>query len=280
MVMIIYCNRSPCLKNAKFLLSLIIVSCIVFIGCATPTKNTNDNIEKERVLVSVPTPPTDMFIFFSTQEGKNAEDGEGRNSPFAEAFLKNINKNEPLITLAKDIVTVTYNATRRRQTPTYETQINNEKNKNYSIANKSTNKRYALLIGNSNYRYDKLKNAINDVQDIAKILTQLDFDVDIKIDANRNDMQNAIIDFKRKLSTERGSEGFFWYAGSGFQNNGEKYLIPIDKNENINNPQKLIDFSLSFQSIINDLNSANNNINLFFIDASFVEINSIKNPLN
>jgi uncharacterized caspase-like protein len=269
------------MKYAKLLLSLLIVSCIVFIGCATPTKN-NDNIERERkVSVSVTSiQPTDMFIFFSTQEGKNAEDGEGRNSPFAEAFLKNINKTETLITLAKDIVTVTYNTTRKRQMPTYETQINNEKNKNYAIANKSTNKRYALLIGNSNYRYDKLKNAINDVQDIAKTLTQLDFDVDIKIDASRSDMQNAIIEFKRKLSTERGSEGFFWYAGSGFQNNGEKYLMPIDKNEYITDTQILLDFALSFQSVVNELNSANNNINIFFIDASFIEINTIKRPLN
>lgn len=93
-------------------------------------------------------------------------------------------------------------------------------------ANKTITKRVALVIGNSTYRESVLKNPINDAQDMAKALTEFGFDVDLKLNANKEEMYKAIQDFGAKL--EPHSVALFYYAGHGIQSNGENYLVPVD----------------------------------------------------
>jgi hypothetical protein len=88
-------------------------------------------------------------------------------------------------------------------------------------------KRVALVIGNSNYqRGSKLRNAVNDANDIANNLRKLNFEVILLTDANLRKMDQALESFYQKLN--RGSVGLFYYAGHGVQVNGENYLVPID----------------------------------------------------
>jgi uncharacterized caspase-like protein len=223
----------------------------------------NPNRERKGLTV-IERPPTGMFIFYSTSEGNIAVDGNGRNSPFAEAFLNNIHKREPLNLLAIDIVSDTYRLTSQKQKPSYESRIITDKT--YSIANSSANKRYALLIGNNNYRnIVKLKNPVNDVQDIARALMELGYEVDLRTEVNLSEMENAIAAFKRKLASEKESEGFFWFAGHGVQFDGENYLIPVDAD--IKSPFQLRTQALSISYILNELRS-NNKINIFVFDAA------------
>jgi len=211
--------------------------------------------------------PTDFFIFYSTSPGGEALDGTGRNSPFAEAFLNNIQKNEPLNLLASDIVSDTLKLTGRRQRPSYNSQIIN--NKMFSIANRSSSsKKYALLIGNSNYQYlTKLKNAANDAQDIASVLLRLGYEVVLKTDANLAVMESAINSFTAKLKSEKESEGFFWFAGQGMQLNGNNYLLPV--NVNFSNDIQVRNSSFSFDQLIEELQWAGNKINVACIDTCF-----------
>jgi hypothetical protein len=61
----------------------------------------------------------DTFVMFSTAAGATASDGDpaSRNSPFTEAFLKNIEKPLPIETVAKDIAIETIEITRVNQRP-------------------------------------------------------------------------------------------------------------------------------------------------------------------
>ncbi|MDR1565908.1 MAG: caspase family protein [Treponema sp.] len=61
----------------------------------------------------------DTFVMFSTAAGATASDGDpkSRNSPFTEAFLKNIEKPLPIETVAKDIAVETIEITRVNQRP-------------------------------------------------------------------------------------------------------------------------------------------------------------------
>jgi uncharacterized caspase-like protein len=61
----------------------------------------------------------DTFIMFSTAAGATASDGDprSRNSPFTEAFLKNIEKPMPIETVAKDIAVETIEITKVNQRP-------------------------------------------------------------------------------------------------------------------------------------------------------------------
>jgi len=73
--------------------------------------------------------PSDLFIMFSTAPGDKAEDGDEnkRNSPFAEAFLKNMMSTEPVYQMAIDVTQETLRLTSQRQRPFQRGSIINEK---------------------------------------------------------------------------------------------------------------------------------------------------------
>ena len=60
--------------------------------------------------------------------------------------------------------------------------------------------RIALVIGNADYQVSALKNALNDAQDMAKALEDLDFKVTLVKNADKKTMKNAIYDFSDKLN--------------------------------------------------------------------------------
>jgi hypothetical protein len=58
-----------------------------------------------------------MIVSFATQAGRTAEDGEGRNSPYTAAFLKNIETQEEIGTVFRRIADEVYSATNKTQLP-------------------------------------------------------------------------------------------------------------------------------------------------------------------
>ncbi|MDR0291087.1 MAG: SUMF1/EgtB/PvdO family nonheme iron enzyme, partial [Treponema sp.] len=89
--------------------------------------------------------------------------------------------------------------------------------------------RLALVIGNGAYRnVENLPNTANDASSIAQKLSTLGYTVDLQLDADLPGMTRALSSWVRRLSADRASEGFFWYAGHGMQIAGENYLLPID----------------------------------------------------
>jgi len=206
----------------------------------------------------------DMFVFYSTQSGGVASDGTGRNSPFTQAFLNNVNKNEPLNLLAIDIVSDAYALTSNTQKPTYDSRIIN--NKTYSLAYNSGNKKYALVIGINDYQHlSKLGNCVNDASDVAAALTRLGYEVDLKIDINKTEMDRAFNLFEQRLSSDKNSEGFLFFAGQAIEMNGENILMPKDvRADSINT---LLATSFSFQTLFKQLEDIGNKINIFLLDA-------------
>ena len=86
--------------------------------------------------------------------------------------------------------------------------------------------RTALVIGNSNYKSAPLQNPVNDARDIAKVLRDLGFEVILKVNAGRQEMDAAVQKFYRNLNSARA--GFFYYAGHGMQIDGSNYLLPVN----------------------------------------------------
>ncbi len=89
-------------------------------------------------------------------------------------------------------------------------------------------RRIALVIGNSDYSNQemKLKNPVNDANDIAKKLESLGFDVILKLDATLREIEAALSEFARRA--EKYDVSLFFFAGHGIQSNGNNYLLPID----------------------------------------------------
>ena len=61
--------------------------------------------------------PEGMIIAYATQPGRTADDGDGRNSPYTTAFLKNVESKEEIGTIFRRISSDVYQATHQAQLP-------------------------------------------------------------------------------------------------------------------------------------------------------------------
>ena len=92
--------------------------------------------------------------------------------------------------------------------------------------------RWALVIGNGAYEAEigPLQNPVNDATDMAATLQQLGFDVTLRLNATRQQMEEAIAAFRRRLRP--GGVGLFYFAGHGVvEKVGQKeegFLLPHD----------------------------------------------------
>ena len=88
-------------------------------------------------------------------------------------------------------------------------------------------KRIALVIGNNAYsEVSKLEKATGDAQAISATLQGLGFDVITLLDANRQRMARALVEFETRVSP--GDTALFFFAGHGVALDGGNYLMPTD----------------------------------------------------
>jgi murein DD-endopeptidase MepM/ murein hydrolase activator NlpD len=123
--------------------------------------------------------------------------------------------------------------------------------------------RIALVIGNAAYDEGALANPVNDATDIAKALEELGFEVILRQDLNKREMEEEIAAFSRKL--RKGSVGVFYYAGHGVQMDGENYLVPL-KARLLNEKDVRYD-AVPLGKALNAMESAGNQVNIAIIDA-------------
>jgi hypothetical protein len=96
-----------------------------------------------------------------------------------------------------------------------------------AAADPKTSLRAALVIGNAKYEANvgPLRNAVNDAKAVAKTLRGLGFAVIEEHNATRDELLEAVAEFRAKL---RDTEvAVFYYAGHGISVGGLNYLIPV-----------------------------------------------------
>lgn len=87
-------------------------------------------------------------------------------------------------------------------------------------------RRVALVIGNGTYESAPLPNPVNDAKDMARTLRGFNFDVSYWENLKRDEMEDAIRAFGKKLGSS--DVVLFYYAGHGLQLNQVNYLVPVD----------------------------------------------------
>lgn len=127
----------------------------------------------------------------------------------------------------------------------------------------SKDTRVALVIGNSDYLYNPLKNPVNDAMDMAKELEKLNFDVTLKLNADRKEMATAIKDFGKKI--KNGGVALFYFAGHGVQVDGINYLIPVSAS--ISNELDVEFESIEARRILAEMENAGNKMNIIILDS-------------
>ena len=123
--------------------------------------------------------------------------------------------------------------------------------------------RVALVIGNSTYREAPLKNPQNDAKAMAAALRDQGFEVILRQNASKIEMERAIADFGDKLS--EGATGLFYYAGHGMQVNGRNFLIPVDAQ--ISSEQRVRLETLDVDLVLDQMAAARSRVNVVILDA-------------
>lgn len=86
----------------------------------------------------------------------------------------------------------------------------------------------ALLIANNNYggSIPNLEKPVTEARDLKRALESIGFNVIIVENANRESMEDALLNFRKKCEKE-GGIAFFHYGGHAVQIDGVLYLIPV-----------------------------------------------------
>ena len=131
----------------------------------------------------------------------------------------------------------------------------------------SAQQKHALVIGNGNYTgISRLNNPVNDANDMEAALRDLGFTVEKVLNGELEQIENAVLNLRRRLSGSRNSYGFFFFAGHGVQSSGENFLIPVTA-DNIRTETQLRNRAVSLQFILDSLSEAGNELNMIVLDA-------------
>ncbi|XP_049756510.1 mucosa-associated lymphoid tissue lymphoma translocation protein 1 isoform X2 [Elephas maximus indicus] len=118
----------------------------------------------------------------------------------------------------------------------------------------------ALLIGNMNYwEHPKLKAPLVDVYELTNLLRQLDFKVVSLLDLTESEMRSAVDEFL--LLLDRGVYGLLYYAGHGYENFGNSFMVPVDAP----NPYRS-ENCLCVQNILKLMQEKETGLNVFLLD--------------
>lgn len=124
-------------------------------------------------------------------------------------------------------------------------------------------KRVALIIGNSAYEsVGELENPVNDASDIAIALEGLGFEVFLGLDMLQGEMLALTESFATAAADSDVS--LFYYAGHGFQVNGQNYLVPVDAT--IASAEDVAPQTVSLPEVLNRMERSQG-IRLVFLDA-------------
>ncbi|XP_008333557.1 MALT paracaspase 2 isoform X2 [Cynoglossus semilaevis] len=131
---------------------------------------------------------------------------------------------------------------------------------------KFTSKQYqatdkvALLIGNMNYlNMTQLCAPIADVHELTNLLRQMDFKVVSLLDLNCQEMHSAVTEFL--LLLDKGVYGLLYFAGHGYENYGNSFMVPIDAPASFTSKH-----CLCVQNILTKMQEKETGLNVFLLD--------------
>ncbi|XP_009321286.1 PREDICTED: LOW QUALITY PROTEIN: mucosa-associated lymphoid tissue lymphoma translocation protein 1 homolog [Pygoscelis adeliae] len=118
----------------------------------------------------------------------------------------------------------------------------------------------ALLIGNMHYLHHKqLKAPMVDVHALSALLRQLDFKVVSLLDLCKAEMQMAVNEFL--LLLDKGVYGLLYYAGHGYENFGNSFMVPIDAPSSYTSAH-----CLCVQRVLQSMQQRHTGLNIFLLD--------------
>lgn len=131
----------------------------------------------------------------------------------------------------------------------------------------SNNSRVALVIGINEYEEECINNldkALNDAKAVADMLTQFGFDVITRFDITSYEFDDIKDKYEKKLKDA--DVGLFYFAGHGFEIDGENYLLTKDSRISTKTKSTIKRTSIVLQDLIDSFHSLCQ-ANIFIVDA-------------
>lgn len=127
-------------------------------------------------------------------------------------------------------------------------------------------KTLAVVIGNNNYYENaKLANAVNDATGMASVFERLGYDLIHKTDCNITDCIDVLTEFEKRIVAYDAT--IFYFAGHGFQLDGENYLTSIDCQVATPNKYQCSRTCITLTEVLAILAKYPDKINIIIIDA-------------
>ncbi len=127
-------------------------------------------------------------------------------------------------------------------------------------------KTIAVVIGNNDYfEGTRLECAVNDATEMAAVFRRLGYDVYEKLNIKSKDCSSILEDFEDKIKDYDAS--IFYYAGHGYELEGENYLVPIDCQLPLSQRHEANRTCLRLSEILGILKKVAGKVNIVIIDA-------------
>jgi hypothetical protein len=126
--------------------------------------------------------------------------------------------------------------------------------------------RIALIIANAAYPSapSPLPTAMADARSLAYELRRDGFDVDLRTDVRKPDMQGAIDAFTRRIAA--GADALFYFSGYGLQVDRQTYLMPV--NADVWAPADVRRDGFSVNSIVAEMHRKGARVKVLIVDAA------------
>jgi uncharacterized caspase-like protein len=131
--------------------------------------------------------------------------------------------------------------------------------------------RVALVIGNGNYRnFEPLDNPVNDANGVAAALRDAGFEVILRVDATRDDMNAALQSFDQSL--RKADVGLFYYAGHAAQVEWRNFMLPVaaalDAQKNVGALEaQVAQESVDLAEVLKLMDGVSRRLNIVILDA-------------
>lgn len=127
-------------------------------------------------------------------------------------------------------------------------------------------KTLTLVIGNNEYfEGSKLTNAVSDATGMAQIFERLGYDNIFKTNVSANEYAQLLEEFEKCISEYDAS--IFYFAGHGFEVDGENYLAAIDCQITSGNKYHYGQTCIRLSEILTILKNNSHKVNIVIIDA-------------
>jgi len=124
-------------------------------------------------------------------------------------------------------------------------------------------RRLALVIGNADYANEPLGNPVNDARAMSQALRLLGFEVMRHENLSGQRMQEAILEFERRLGA--GGIGLFYFAGHGVRVGDKTLLAPVEPDSLA--PARLLTKSIDLQTVLQSMSRPRTGkLNLVILD--------------